>query len=201
MDIYYSMLHCRRTATKWTLWLLIVKCCFQGQEWTFSFSEAQNCFLKMHNLWKTHSWCMFFKALSYIRRKAVHSAPQLSLLVSYQRSCHFHTQRPCCVNSKGICAHLCAHWHAGFIIKCGQAHYWLTAILRQQNASAPFTKTWSKVNAAIFSYYLKGAVSSYCTLNKNINPMLSHIMFSFMIFYSLIDWLIDWLILVWFGVW
>ncbi len=41
----------------------------------------------------------------------------------------FSRPAPCCLNSKCICAHLCAH--AGLKTRCVQAHCWCIAILRQ----------------------------------------------------------------------
>ncbi len=37
-----------------------------------------------------------------------------------------------CVSSKYTCAHLHAHGCVGLKMRCGQAHYWRIAILRQQ---------------------------------------------------------------------
>ncbi len=37
---------------------------------------------------------------------------------------------PCCLNSKCICAYLCAHGHAGLKERCVQVHCGRVAILR-----------------------------------------------------------------------
>ncbi len=112
------------------------------------------------------------RALSYTRNKVAHSATQLSLLVSAWRSGHFHAQRPRCVSRKCACAHLCACGSVGLKMGCGQAHCWCIAILRQQKVwiMRPLnsrkilhhwpTKTWSKIDGAVFSCYLKGASDS-----------------------------------------
>ncbi len=65
--------------------------------------------------------------------KAAHSAVQVSLLFSNRCSCHFHTQRPRCLNSKCVCAHLCANRSInGAKRRCGRVHYWRIAILWHQ---------------------------------------------------------------------
>ncbi len=67
----------------------------------------------------------------------------VSLLVSDQRSCHFHAQRPRCVSSKCTCTHLCAHGRVRLKMRCGQIHCWRIVILRQQKAIAPL---WLRLN-------------------------------------------------------
>ncbi len=78
-------------------------------------------------------------ALSYTSCKVAHSAAQLSLLVSDRHSHHFHAQHPRCVSSKCTCAHLCAQRCVGLKMRCGQAHCWRIAILRQQKAIVSLT--------------------------------------------------------------
>ncbi len=43
----------------------------------------------------------------------------------------FSRPAPCCLNSKCICAYLCAPVHAGLETRCIQANSWRVAILRQ----------------------------------------------------------------------
>ncbi len=71
--------------------------------------------------------------LSYTWHEAVHSAAQLSLLVSVRRSCHIHAQCP----RWQLCPSV--HPCVGLKMRCGQAHCWCIAILRQQKAIAPLT--------------------------------------------------------------
>lgn len=72
-------------------------------------------------------------ALSCIWRKAVHSTVQLLLVVSDQRSCHFHAWPPHCVNSKCTRFHLCSH---DVKVSGGQAYCLHTAIYKQLKATA-----------------------------------------------------------------
>lgn len=53
-------------------------------------------------------------------------------------------------------APLCAHGCVGFKVRCGQAHCWCVAFLRQQKATGPRTnENLSKVNGAAFFPILK----------------------------------------------
>ncbi len=62
---------------------------------------------------------------------------------------------PRCLSSKCICAHLCAHGHAGLKTRCVQSHCWRVAILRNWNRLRHWpTKTWSKVNGALFVFFV-----------------------------------------------
>ncbi len=86
----------------------------------------------------------------YTQRKEVHSAAQLSLLVSDA------VVISRCVNSKYTYAHQYAHGCVGlkmrpgtFLVHCYLEAKWL--------CHWP-TKTWSKVNGAVFSCFLKVAL-------------------------------------------
>ena len=73
----------------------------------------------------------------------------VSLLVSPidWRSCHFLAN----ANSKCTCTSLCAYGRVGLKMRCGQAHRWGVAILRQRKAIVLLTKKQknrSKVNGA-----------------------------------------------------
>ncbi len=65
------------------------------------------------------------------------SMAQLSLLISDRHSRHFHYQCPHSVSSKCTCCHPNTHGRVGLKMRCGQAHYWRIAILRQQKAIVP----------------------------------------------------------------
>ena len=65
--------------------------------------------------------------------------------------CHFHAQRPRCVNSKPTCAHLCAPGSVGLKVRCGQARRWRIAILRRQK---DHQKNGRKSKAQSVSCYL-----------------------------------------------
>ncbi len=73
---------------------------------------------------------------------------------------------PRCLSSKCICAHLCAHGHAGLKTRCVQAHCWRVAILRNWNRLRHWpTKPGLKSMAHyLFFLYLKSAL--ICTYRR-----------------------------------
>lgn len=94
--------------------------------------------------------------VSYVTPGAAWLTAQLSLLVLDQHICHYHDQHSLCVGSKFTCTHLCTH--VGLKIKCGQAHCWHVAILRQQRL------TVQSINQQKFC--LKSEWRSICLLFK-----------------------------------
>ncbi len=56
---------------------------------------------------------------------------QKTLIQEHVLQLSFSRPAPRCLNSKCICAHLCAHGRAGLKTRCVQVHCWSVAILRQ----------------------------------------------------------------------
>jgi len=92
-----------------------------------------------HGAMKHSMFAATLGTLSFTWGKAMHSARQVSLLVSDCRSCHFPIQCQCCLNNKYTCTHLCAHGCVGFKMRCCQAHWWCIAVLGQQKAFGRLT--------------------------------------------------------------
>ena len=72
------------------------------------------------------------------------------VFVSFPRhNCHFLALSPRCLNSKYICTSLCAYGCVDLKMRCGQAHWWCVAILRQRKAIALLTKKKSLVHMSL----------------------------------------------------
>lgn len=76
-------------------------------------------------------------AHTHVCSSKVWHTEQESLVVSDWCSCHCHAQRLRSASSKYTSANLCAQ--SGLKMRCGEAHYWCIAILKQEKAIGPLT--------------------------------------------------------------